>query len=225
MNKIFQTCAAVMAVSLPAATMAQTTGSMPGYYDVSRTNGWEQMPSSDPSVKLWGHTASMNSAGTNCNIITADAPIGNAEYQAYFDTLDERTFFNQLQSAGAGLSEISPIQTADYDGIDAFRITTRASDSGLGITAVQMQAIINNKIIAVTCGALDTAYGTMAPTMERFIDDVKFDSSMNMVKFENNPTEDYPPLVTVNNVDPMESSLKVFKLSAEQSIAAALPKD
>ena len=222
-KSLFSATALCVAVIATSAT-AQMTGSRPGLFDVTAIQGWSQIPATDPSVRQWAHNASATSAGTNCNIVTTAVPVSNDDYQAIFRSISEAELLGQMRAAGGSdFTEISPVQSFDFDGTDAFRLTSRFSYQGVNLTAIQAQAVISGNAISVTCGTVEAAVGQLLPTLERFIDTIRFGSGFVSAKIEREPGADYPALLPAGNPDnagvAMTLSQKSLDLFAERAIA------
>lgn len=221
MTKTYIKLAAITAALLPLAANAQLPGSRPGLFDVSGNAGWQQMQTADPSVRQWAHPASASQYGTNCNIATQSVPFRNSEFQGAFDSIDERTLLSQLRAQGdVNYIEISPVQTADLDGIDAFRLTARMSGE-LNFTAVQYQAVIGSTLVGVTCGSEESGTGIVLPTLERFVETTRFSSGMTSAKIDNDPEAEFPDLLTVSDTNPADFIAATFNAGTIRAVSAA----
>ncbi|WP_306250212.1 hypothetical protein [Parvularcula sp. IMCC14364] len=225
MTKLRLALIATTATLLPLAAHAQTSGSRPGLFDVSANLGWQQMQSADPSIRQWAHTASAATYGTNCNIASQSVVFSNRDFQAAFDAIDEQTLLAQLRSqGGVNYAEISPVQTGDLDGMDAFRLTARTTGE-FNFTAIQYQAIFGNTLVAVTCGSDESGTGVMLPTLERFVETTRFSSGMTSAKIENDPQAEFPALLNASATSPgdfaADMAIAVFRNGTEQALTAA----
>ena len=198
MKKLITCLAAALAVTaLPVATMAQTAGSKPGVYDVSRVTGWEYRNTGQADV--WLHTNSFTSAGTSCNIITNNVGLSNDAIQREFGTYNEEQYRAQADAMSAeDYLAIGPFQTVDIDGVDATRYTLLIADGAVRLTATQYQVGIDGHLLTVTCGAAESSFGGLVDDMEWFVDAVQFGQGFTSAKIENAPSTDGVEVVTVS---------------------------
>ena len=188
--------AAFLSVASTAAH-AQVEGSVPGVYDLSEVTEWIAAPdiatADIPSWFLATYDGRMDSTGTNCNIQTSSV---EAQADALVSTMlaiDSDAFLAILREAGGNTSEIGPISEFSADGNRAIRYVSRSTYNSLPLTHLSLQHVAGDKLVTTTCTALEEVYGAHVPTIERFVDDVRYvnPNAINNLSQQSAP----PPLI------------------------------
>lgn len=183
-----------LAISIAAAAlaggwaMAQPQGGASGFYDLSDVEGWvayaPSLATTNPTWFPLDASGGVRATRSNCNISLTQTSFTEDEIVRDMLSTDGDEFAAALRAQGVDVVEAGPLVPYQLDGFAGVRYVGRARLGGIVATSISLIIAPEGVLITTTCTSLEQHFGADAPSIERFIDQVRFGGDVTAEKLD-----------------------------------------
>ncbi|GAB4529495.1 MAG: hypothetical protein Tsb0010_11560 [Parvularculaceae bacterium] len=215
------------AIAAGGAAMAQPQGGAPGYYDLSDVEGWAaygpSLTTSNPTWFALDQSGAVRATRSNCNISVTQSPFSEDEIVRDMLTTDGDAFAAELRSQGVDVVEAGPLVPFQLDGSVGVRYIGRARLGDIVATSISVIIAPNGVLITTTCTSLEQHFGADAPSLERFIDQVRYGGAVSAAKLDRDQDGAAAvPQLAASAGAPREAIASGIASAIEQALARAI---